>query len=291
MAFETELGNVTTIGNAVSAAMGPAFVNRSQGLPLVYTEVFPDNTNVIKFQVSGNLVAETVAESTDYTYSANSELTDSAITCTAKKAVVGSKLTVEAVRFGQPGANLARIAQNAGEAHARLFDADLKALFPSIATTVTATTILTKDNLIDARYNIVNSMKGAFSGKLVAMLDYKGVGEIQKEITSTTAACFGNMQLLGVLGMPVQGNGYCGNLLGIDIYQTDGLATTGGDDQACVWDPMNCFAAGIDGTNGFYNSLKDPAAINGISTEFLTWAFFKIVEWRDLAGCMVRSDT
>lgn len=291
MAFETELGNVITIGNAVSAAMGPAFVNKSQGLSLVYKEVFPDNTNVVKFQISGNLVAETVAESTDYTYSANSELTDSSITCTAKKVVCGSKTTVEAVRFGNGSARLERLAKEAGEAHARLFDADLKALFSGIATIVTASTVLTKDNLIDARYNIVNSMKGGFSGMLVSMFDYKGVSEIQKEITSTTAAAFGNMDLLGVLGMPQPSNGYCGNLLGIDIYQTDGLPSGGGDDTACVWDPMNCFAAGVDGTNGFYNSLKDPAAINGLSNEFLTWSFFKIVEWRDTAGCAVKSDT
>lgn len=291
MSYETELANLITIGNAVAAVTGEAFVNKAQGLPLVVTEVFPDNTNVIKFPIDGSYVAETVAESTDYSYSANSEWTETSVSCTAKKTVLGTKVTVEAARFGAGRANLNKAAVKHGEAHARLFDADLKALFSSIATGVTATSTLTKDNILEARYNIVAAMKGAFSGKLVAMLDYKGVNEIQKELTSITATAFGNLEMLGILGMPVKGNGYAGHVLGVDVYQTDGLPTSGGDDVGCVWDPTACFAAGVDGRDGLNNTLKDPAAINGLSTEILTWTFFKIVEWRDTAGCRLLSDT
>lgn len=291
MSYETELANLITKGNAVSSLMGEAFVNGSQGLSLVTTEIFPDDTNTIKCPISGYLVAETVAESTDYTYSANSELTDTSVSCVAKKSVLGTKITVEAARFAGGMARLERIAAEHGRAHARLFDADLKALFASIATTVTASTTLVINNLIDARYNIVSAEKGAFSGKLVGMFDFKGIMELQKEIMATTASAFGNMELLGILGKPQPASGFAGSLMGIDLYQTDGLPTTGGDDQACVWDPMQCFHAGVDGRNGLNNTLKDPSAINGLSTEVLTWTFFKVIERRDLAGCMVRSDT
>lgn len=291
MSYESELGNLITIGNAVSSLLGESFVNGAQGLSLIQTEPFPDNTNVVKIPIDGILTAETVAESTDYTYSASSELTETSITCTAKKTVLGTKITVEAARFGANRARLDRIAAKHGQAHARLFDADLKALFSSIATGVTASTVLIKDNLIDARYNIVSAMKAAFSGKLVGMFDFKGVSEIQKELTSISASAFGNMELLGVLGMPNPGNGYAGNVVGIDIYQTDGLPTSSSDDVACVWDPSACFYAGVDGGEGLNNTLKDPSAINGLSTEVLTWTFFKIVEWRDTAGCRVLSDT
>lgn len=291
MANETELGNFIIVGNALSAVMGKAFVNGAQGLPLVHAEPFPDNTNVIKATIAGTLTAETVAESTDYTYSSSSELTDTSVSCTAKKTVLGTKITVEAARFAGAASRLDRIANEHGNAHARLFDADLKALFSSIATGVTATTVLTKDNIIDARYNVVAAMKGAFSGRLVGMFDYKGVSEIQKELSSISATAFGNMEMLGVLGMPNPANGYAGNVIGVDIYQTDGLPTSGGDDVACVWDPSACWFAGVDGREGLNNSLKDPAAINGLSTEILTWTFFKIVEWRDTAGCRVLSDT
>lgn len=291
MANETELGNLITIGNAVSSAMGEAFVASAIGLSLVQTEAFPDNTNTIKVRIAGSLTAETVAESTDYSYSASSELTDSSFSCVAKKSVLGTKITVEAARFGAGQANLARIAQEHGRAHARLFDSDLKALFSSVATAVTASTVLTKDNLIDARYNVVSAMKGAYSGRLVGMFDYKGVSEIQKELTSISASAFGNMEMLGVLGQPQAGNGYAGNLVGIDIYQTDGLPTSASDDVACVWDPSAGFFAGVDGRDGLNNTLKDPAAINGLSTEVLTWTFFKVIEWRDTACCRVLSDT
>lgn len=291
MANEVLITDLITVGNAVSAVTGKAFVNGAAGLPLVHAEVFPNDTNLIKFAVEGSLTAETVGEATDYSYSASSDYNETSISCTAKKSVLGTKITVEAARFGAGRARLERIAELHGAAHARLFDSDLKALFSGIATGVTAATTLIKDNLIDARYNVVASMKGAFSGKLVGMFDYKGVSEIQKELTSITASAFGNMEMLGILGMPNPGNGYAGSIVGIDIYQTDGLPTSGGDDVACVWDPTSCFAAGVDGRDGLNNTLKDPAAINGLSTEILTWTWFKIVEWRDTAGCRVLSDT
>lgn len=291
MAYETELANFITIGNAVSAYLGPAFVAKAQGMPFVFKEVFPDNTNVIKFRKAGYLVAETVAESTDYTYSANSKLTDSMVSCTAEKHVAGHKMTVEAQRFGGSSASLQRAANEMAAAHARLFDTKLKALFSSISGGVTATSTLVKDNLIDARYTVVSTMKDGFSGKLVGFFDYKGVSELQKELTNITATAFSNMNMLGVLGMPRQADGYAGNVLGIDIYQTDGLPTSSSDDVACVWDPMHCFGAGVDGQNGFYTSVKEPAAINGISTELLSWTFYKIVEVNDGAGVRVLSDT
>jgi hypothetical protein len=291
VAYESELGNFIIEANAVSALMGPAFVNASQFLPLVRTETFPDTSNVIKVPISGYLVAETVAESTDYSYSASSELTDTSVTVTAKKAVQGSKFTVEADRFGKPHANLGRIGDEMSAAHGRLFDYDFKALINSISTVVTATTVLTKDNLLDASYNVFAATKGAHSGKLVGAFDFKGVNEIRKELTSITATAFGNKEMLGILGNPGGGINYAGNCVGIDIYQTDGLSTTGSDDQACVWDPALAFYAGVDGVAGFRSSVKEPSAINGLSWELLTWTFFKVAIWRNTAACQVRSDT
>lgn len=291
MSFETEQGNFAVEANAVSALMGPEFVNASQFMPLVQTETFADSSNTIHVPISGYLVAETVAESTNYTYSANSELTDTYVAVTAKKAVVGNKFTVEADRFGKPWANLPRISKKMGTSFGRLFDADLKALFPSISTVVTASTILTKDNMSDASYNVFASMKEAASGVLVAALDFKGVNELGKELSNITASAFSNRELLGILGTPGGGYNYKGNLLGIDIYQTDGLATTGGDDQGCVWDPMHAFYAGVDGIEGFRNSQKEPSAINGLTWELLSWTFWKVAIWRNTAACQVRSDT
>ena len=271
--------------------MGPAFVAKSFGINLVRTETFPDTTNVIKVPISGYLIAETVAESTDYTYSASSELTDTSVTCTAKKGVAGTKISVEALRFASPHANLARLAGELAGAQSRLFDADLKALFPSLSQSVTATNVLTKDNLIDARYYVTSGTDGNLSGHLVGVFDYKGVSEIRKELTSITATAFSNMELLSLVGMKVPGTSPVGEFAGIHIYETSGLATSGGDDVGAVFDPMHAYYAGVDLNRGFTVEMHRPRANNGIVFELLSYGFWKIVEWRDAAGCKVLSDT
>lgn len=293
MAYETEQANIITIGNAIASMVTPAFVNGSQGYALVRKEPLPADSKVVTFPKLGYLTAETVAESTDYTYSANSELTDSSIQVTAKKSVVGAKTTVEAMRFAAWRANDSTMMTELGNAHARLFDADLKALFSSIATGVTATSTFNKNLVIDGRYNIVASLKQAFSGTLVAMVDFKAISEIHKELTDTAASAFVNSADLGILGMPNSTNGYAGKLLGVDFYQTDGLPLANGntDDVGCMWDPNLCFGAAVDTQDGISNSMKDPSAINGISKEFLTWFFFKVAEINDVAGCRLISDT
>lgn len=291
MAYETERGNLITLANSISGYLGPAFVQASQGLALVFKELLGDSMQVT-FPKLGYLVAEDVAESTNYTYSASSELTETSVALTAVKQVQGSKLTVEAKRFGGPRANVPFLVEQHKTAHARLFDTKLKTLFSSIATATTAGTILTIDNFIDARYAVVSAMKEAFSGKLVSMIDYKGATEIEKEITHTTASMFANMEELGVLGQPKAPTGFVGNLAGVDIYQTDGLplANSNTDDVGCVWDPMHCFAALID-PQGFNVVLNGPRADNGISDEQLSWIFTKVGEVNDLAGCRLLSDT
>jgi len=291
MAFESELGNFITIGNAVSAEASAALVNAAQGLALVHAEAFPDNTNVIKFRKSGSLVAEAIAESAAYTYSANSELTDASISCTGTKKMVSSRVSVEALRFGSPGSDLQRIGQEQGNALARLFDADLKALFASVSGGVTAASTLVKDNLLDAQYTVFAGIKGAFSGRLVGMVDYKGAGEIRKELTSITATAFGNLAMLGVIGVPKGPAGFIGEFAGIELYQTDGLPSSGGDDVALVWDPRIAFCAGINGIQGLATTVLEPSVLTNMCWEFTTHTFWNVAEWNDAAGCKVLSDT
>lgn len=291
MAYETEAANFITVGSAIAEYLGPAFVQNSQLMPHVVTEVFSPNSNVLKFTKDGYLVAEDLAESTNYTYSASSELTETQISVTGTKRALGTKLTVEAKRFGGPRANMQRLMQKAGEAHARWFDTKVKALFSGLSATVTASSSITKDNLLDARYTVESTMLDAFSGRLVAYLGYKAVNFLRKEVTNITASAFANRELLGILGRPGNGRGYVGELFGIDLYQTSGLPTTGGDDIQPVFDPMHTFGAGVDGNSGFDFSLSPPSAINGVSEELLTWLFFGVAEINDGAGVQVRSDS
>lgn len=289
MANETELSNFVTVGNAISALVSPAFVKASIGLNLVHAEDFPSDTNTIKFRKSGSLVAETLAESTAYTKSSNSELTDSSVSCTAEKGVIATEITVEALRFGTAAANFERLANEHGLALARLFDSSLLTLFSSVSGAVTATTTLTKDNLLDAAYTVRSAMKGAHGGgRLAGVFDYKGVNEIRKELTSISASAFSNLSMLSLVSTP-QANGLAGEFAGIEIYETDGLPTDSGDDVACVFHPMFAFAAGLGGEFQTMVNFKD--ASGGYLYEVSSYFFYKVIEWNDTAACRVKSDT
>ena len=95
MAFETELSNIIHRTDDISAAISAELVETVVVLPTIYTEDTTGGTNVKKFRKDGSLVAEAVAESAAYTFSANSELTQTSSTATATKIAVASKLTVE----------------------------------------------------------------------------------------------------------------------------------------------------------------------------------------------------
>lgn len=289
--YATEYGNFVTEAYAIAGMMGPAYVSASFGMSVVQTEQFSDTSNTIRIPISGSLTAEIVAESTPYEFSANGELTDTYVTCTAEKSVVSSRVSVEALRFGGSTASLQRIAREHALAHARLFDSKLKALFPSLSQSVTATSTLIKDNLLDARYYIDAGTAGNESGSLVAVIDHKGKSEITKELTSITASAFSNMELLSLVKLQVPGAKPVGDLAGIEVFQTDGLTTSGGDDVGAVFDPAQCYFAGVDVANGFNVLIHNPRADNGLTYEVLSWTFFKVVEWRDGAGCKVLSDT
>jgi len=291
MAFETEFGNFVTEGNAVSAVMGPAFVSKAFGMNVIRTENFPDNTNTIKVPYSGSFTAEIVLESANYTPSANSEMSDGSATITAEKSVHSFNITVEALRFAQRSADFVRLTNEAAAAHARLFDSKLKALFSGLSQVVTATAGLTKDNLLDARYLVESGMDGGFSGKLAGVIGYKGHNEIRKELTSITASAFSNMELLSLLQLKAPSVNPVGEFAGIEIFPTSGLPTTGGDNVQAVFDPLNCFYAGVDMERGFHVEIHNPRKDNGLTYEVTTYTFFKVVEWRDAAGAAVRSDT
>lgn len=290
MANETEVGNFVTLGNAVASIIGPSFSEKAIGLNLCHIETFPNNTNTIKVPKGGALVAEDLAESTAYTYSGNSELTDTATDLVAVKAVVATKLTVEAQRFGQPGAQIARIAREQGAALARKFDAAWLAEFASVTGSVTADAGLTKDDILDAQYTVYSNMTGAAAGgRLVFVGDYKGVNELRKELTSISASAFANQTMISLIMGAPQANGLVGELAGVDVYQTSGLPTSSSDDVACVFDPRYAFAAGLGGE--FHVALEWLGAGGGFSHELSAYMFYDVELWNTEAACKVLSDS
>lgn len=287
-----QMADTVQIGNAISAAISPAFKEASIGMGLVYAETCSPASQVIKFRKSGSLIAEAVTEGAAYAASdANSDINDTSVTATAAKIAVASPISVEAMRFGGGAANVARVAAEQGRALARKFDDDLLALFDSVTNTATATSTLDTDTLLTGQYKVMDSLVPP--GPLVAVLDNKGAAELRKLVANAGAAIYSSQYNSPLFGTPSQNN-FIGNLLGIDIYQTTGLSTTGGDDQGLIFNPNYAFCAAMGGSVESvvqFSGMGVALLIPGFSDIVLSWLFYGVALWNDAAACEIRSDT
>lgn len=277
---------------ALSRLVGPALVERSIFLNLVYAETCAGDSNVIRFQKSGSLIAEGVNEGAVYVPSdANSDITDSYVAATATKIVAGSVLTKEMLRFGGLNANIARFGDEQGRAIARKFDTDCKTLIDSVTLTATAASTLDVDTLLEGQYKVRNGLLP--TGKLVAVLDRKGIFELQKLVASSGAAVWSSQYNNPILGTP-QANEFIGNFLGIDVYATSGLSTTGGDDQGVIFDPQFFICAAMGGdveTTPRWTGHGVASEVAGLSWELTSDFFYGVAVYYDAAACEIRSDT
>lgn len=290
MANETELANIAHQTDILAGIATEAFVQFDPVFPLINTEVFPDNTNVIKFAHKGKYEAAAGTESTAYTYGADSERSDTTTTVTGVRKEVSTKITLEAARFAGPLQTLESEVRMLTAAVARLAASDLKTLFSSVSGAVTATSIFTKDDLLDSRYTVNSSVKNAgVSQKLVGMFDYKAMNEFTKEITDTSASAFVSQVDLNNLGIARAGTPKF-DMFDVVGFETDGLPTSASDDVACVWDPRNAFVAGIDGNNAFQFTVNGPFAASPW-IEIYMWTFWHIAEHNDSAAVRLLSDT
>lgn len=287
-----DMADTVQVGNAISALMSPALKEATIWMNLVHAETCPDTTNVIKFRKSGSLVAEGVSEGAVYLASdANSDINDSSVSATATKIAVGSPLSAEAVRFGAGAADTIRVAAEQGRAIARKFDDDCNTLIDSITNTATATAGMDTDTLLTGQYQVLNSLVPP--GPLAAVLDFKGVHELRKLVANSGAAVYASQYNSPLFGTP-QPNNFVGNFLGIDIYQTTGLSTTGTDDQGVIFNPRYAFAAALGGSiesHVHFTGAGVADQIPGFSWYVLSWMFYNVVVWNNTAACELRSDT
>lgn len=286
-----DLGDTVIEANAISAAIGPAFKEASIGMGLVYAENFPTTSNVIKFRISGSLIAETVAEGAVYVPSdANSDINDTSVSVTAAKCVVGSPISWEAQRYGAGAANTARVADEQGRAIARFFDDDLLSLFDSITNVATAATTMDTDTLLLGQFNVLNALVPP--GPLTAVLSFKQVHELRKLVANSGAAIYSSQYSSPLFGTPAQNN-FVGNFLGVDIYQTTGLSTSSGDSQGCIFNPQHAFCCGMGGaveTKIYFTGAGVQSQVPGISDYVLSWFSYDLAVWRNTAASELRSD-
>lgn len=283
----TELSNSVTIGNALSRLASPALVKSAVGLESLYREDLPVGTNVKKFIKRGSLTAATLAESTALAPDANGELTDTSNSANAAKVAVVSGLSVEAQNFSN--IDMQRLADEHGSAIGRFISDDIIGMAAGFSTTQTSASVMTIDDIMLGQYSIYNSKVPNQEVMLHAFLGPKAVYNVRKEIIQTGAIAFVNPNMLSVLnGLPAS-NGYIGDIPGVcKVFQTTGFATTGGDDQQMIIHPMWALA-GIFGAAPV-SWYKDKGA-EGFYSEIATHYFYDVIEWNDLAGTMLRSDT
>jgi hypothetical protein len=288
MANETELSNLALQTDVLSVEISEAFVEKGIGLALVHSEGTNPGVTTKEFRKDGSLTAQTVSEGGNFTYGAGAEVTQASVTATLEKKVAAAKPTVETIDIGTLSEG--QLAGYAGNALARLFDTDLTTLFASITNTVTATNIMTVDELFDARYTVESAMKGAHSGFLVGMFDYKALNELRKELKDTAGAAFvSQVNLGGILGGVSGAKKYSGNIAGIDLYAVSGLQTDSGDDVAGVWDPMFGFAAAVRNNGAIPEHVFTGS--QGMHREHTYRMYWKVVAWNDTAAVAVKSDT
>lgn len=285
MAYETEQGNLIRIGNDISAEISPNFAASTVGMNLVTVQQFSPEINVIKFRKAGSLTAAAVSESGSWSYGSGSELTDSSVTVTGAKVAQNAKVTVEALRFGAGQADFARVAAEQGRALARSYDDSLCALFPSLSQSVTATSTLTRDELLDAMQLI--DAGNVPSGTLVAMLHAKQISDLRKELSNDNGTPWSNISLLDILGGRPQATGFAGNYAGIDLFQSNLVDNSGGNHQGALFHPEYTFCSGVGGSFETNVQYEADDFLYKISSHF----FYDVKEWNDGAGILVLSDT
>lgn len=287
VSYVTERGNAVNVTDVIAAGVAPAFVKATCMMALMHTENLPVNTMTAKLTKKGSLtIAGALAESTALALASGAELTDTSADATIAKAAIVSAVSVEAEQFGN--INVARVSEEQGSAFGRYVDNDALSLFSGLSQSVTSTSVLTLDDIMTAQYTV---FAGECPNKEVALkyvAHHKGAMNVRKELITSGASVWSNPAFVEVLQGAPQNNCYIGSMLNIDFYQTSGHATSGGDTVQAIFHPMWTFA-------GFFAPAPVITPLfkgsEGFYTEVAGYYFYDVLEWNDLAGVKVLSDT
>lgn len=282
----TEFGNSVNVTDVLAAGISPALVKSTCMMGLMYTEGLPQGTMTSKLRKRGVLTAASLAESTPLAPDANGELTDTSVSATIAKCAVVSGISVEQETFGSITPD--RIAEEHGAAIGRFVDNDALSLFSGLSTSVTSTSVLTIDDVMLGQFNIFNSECPNKEVPLKAVLSHRGHYNIKKEIVQSGASVWTNQAFLDILAGAPQANCYVGSLGSIDFYATSGHATSSGDTVQAIFHPMWCFAGFFAPSPMTWVSEKGS---EGFYKEFASYFFYDILEWNDLCGVKLLSDT
>jgi hypothetical protein len=282
----TEFGNSVNVTDVLAAGISPALVKANCMMNLMHVEGLPAGTMTAKLVKKGSLSAASLAESTALAPNGDGELTDTSVSATIAKCAVVSGVSVEQGQFGSISAD--RIAAEHGAAIARFIDNDALSLLSGLSTAVTSASILTIDDVMLGQFNIFNSECPNKEVPLKAVLSHRGHYNIKKEIVQSGASVWTNQSFLEILAGTPQNNCHVGSLGPIDFYATSGHATVGGDTVQGIFHPMWCFAGFFAPAPMTWVKAKGS---EGFYTEYASYMFYDVLEWNDLCGVKLLSDT
>jgi hypothetical protein len=290
--YITEKANVNTLSYVFGKISVPSFQKKVIMLNHMYLENVPAETNVLRLEKDGYLVAEAHTEATANALSANGELTDTYVDLTAAGICVVSGLSAEAQRFGGAKASPSRMLKEQGKALAHYLDDDALSLASSMATTVTSTAGLTFDDLYLGQYTIYAAECPDQDVQLSFIGAARGFQHLGLKATQAGAAAYANDVLLGIFkdtgGKPAA-NGFRGEVIpGVDGYMTSGFSTGSSDNYqmlihpkwalACIMDQIPIVKTAEKVEEGFYTSIG-------------SLLFYDVGTYCTSAGVCVKSDT
>jgi hypothetical protein len=283
----TEFGNSINIPKVLSDLMSPALVKSVCMMNLMHVEDLPVRSMVKQFRKNGSLTAAALAESTALAIDSNGELTRTAVDATVAKCAISSGLSVEALKFSDLDA--VQIAEEQASGIARFVDDDALGMFSGFSNTVTATSVLTIEDVLSAQFSIYNAKCPNKEIPLAVVVSERGHLNIKTQIVQSGAAMWSNDQFLSILKGTPASNCYVGSLgASLQFYATTGHATSGGDTVQGVFHPRWCLAGVFDVQPDVWMNKKGP---EGLYQEVVSYYFYDIVEWNDGAGCGLLSDT
>lgn len=287
MANEIKLANISTPTDMISGEISRALTDKIVCLPHVHASELPVGTPIKKARKDDALgVGVVVSEAGDYTYSSNSEFTQTSVDLTSAKTVIASKISVESKQFA--GVTDGDIIMKQANALFRTLDNSVKALASGFSQSVDAGATMLAESLLEAVMLISAGNAADDNSSVVALLTPKQIFQIQKQLIQSGASAWSNLSNLSLLETLEQPNGYAGSLPGgIDVYRVNGLPTGGGDTSAMVINP----ALAIYGIYGSIEVERDAPNSAGLCTEITSYLFNQVAEYNDPAGVEVLSDT
>lgn len=292
MANETTMANTVQRSEAIEAEILEAFIGATVMGNLVYWTNLEPNTKTKKLPKGGSVSAAVVAEGSSAT---PQTVADTSASLTIQKAVVVTKPTREAEKF-TIAANKERHLNLARRACVTKFESDALALASGFSQSVDAGASATLAKLHEAAYTVGLANADEITNVVDAILSKKQVWQIEGDIRTSGSAIYGNPGFsfsAATIDRPQRG--LKGNILGINVFETSNVATSGGNFLGIVQARGLAIAAlaplGAGSAPEFETSIAMELGFLESVSFIKTLMWYQVGEYNDACGVQFVSDT